>query len=97
MLPATCLVVALQAADTVKQQASQLASSKAQLQEALAAQTTATEVSRRLASCSCMSTLYACLSRGLRWWSQFSSIDLGLLVSHDLHGSGTHQRVTQDA
>lgn len=48
-------MLALQAADTVKQQASQLASSKAQLQETAAAQAVAAEVGQCLASCLCMS------------------------------------------
>lgn len=41
-------MLALQAADTVKQQASQLASSKAQLQETAAAQAVAAQVSQYL-------------------------------------------------
>ena len=81
-LSATCLV-ALQAADTVKQQASQLAGSKARLQEAAAAQTMATEVSQPLASCLCVSTMFAYLLCVLRWWSQFSSIDLMPHAPHD--------------
>ena len=47
-------MLALQAADTVKQQASQLASSKVQLQETVAAQAMAAQVSVCLASCLCM-------------------------------------------
>lgn len=56
----------LQAADTVKQQASQLASSKAQLQEATAAQKVATEV--RLLVCACLLSVHVSCLRGHDAW-----------------------------
>lgn len=57
---ATCML-ALQAADTVKQQASLLASSKAQQQETAAAQAMVAQVSPCLASCLCMTAESASL------------------------------------
>lgn len=58
----------LQAADTVKQQASQLTSSKVQLREAAAAQQQAAEVSHSPTPCLCMSVVCAYITLAVDAW-----------------------------